>query len=250
MSSSTLAISTSSIDVTFGAFKAVDDVTINIEAGRRYSIIGPNGAGKTTLLNVLSGRLSPTRGQVFLGRTDITTMPAHRRLQAGIGRSFQIVNIFRDLTVRENLKLAAQASRFGSTQPWYKPATNYQFLDETADAVIEEVGLQQYANVLSSTLSHGEQRALELALALASAPKILLLDEPLAGVGHGRVQQTMELIERVSHGRTILLVEHNMDAVMRFSEQIIVMYAGRVIAQGTPDQVRADPRVQQAYLGS
>lgn len=250
MSSSMLAISTKGLDVAFGAFKAVDDVTLKIEVGRRYSIIGPNGAGKTTLLNVLSGRHRPTRGHVFLGQTDITTMPAHRRLQAGIGRSFQIVNIFRDLTVRENLRLAAQASRFGSAQPWYKPARSYQALDETADAVIEEVGLQQYANTLSSTLSHGEQRALELALALASEPKILLLDEPLAGVGHGRVQQTMELIERVSHGRTILLVEHNMDAVMRFSEQIVVMYAGRVIAQGTPDQVRADPKVQQAYLGS
>ncbi len=249
MSASLPILSASRLRVAFGTFLAVNDFSADFEHGRRYALIGPNGAGKTTLLNALSGRQRITSGCVQLSGEDITHLPAHRRLTAGIGRSFQIVNIFFGLTVFENLCLAVQGARYGGRQPWTRLAAGDREVQQAAQELAEQVGLQSMCNALASTLSHGDQRALELALALASNPRVLLLDEPLAGVGHGRIAETLRLIEGASHGRTVLMVEHNIEAVMNFAEEILVLEAGALLARGTPDQIRSDSKVRRAYLG-
>ena len=248
------ALQTDALSVAFGAYVAVDNVSLSFERGRRYALIGPNGAGKTTLLNAISGRQVPSAGSVRLAvdgvLKDITTLPASRRAQAGLGRSFQIVNIFPDLTVRGNLVVAAQAARYGAHQPWWRARDRDPLLRQRADEVLAEIGLQGQASTSASSLSHGDQRMLELGLSIVADPAVLLLDEPLAGIGQERIADTVDLMLRISQDRTVVLVEHNMDAVMRFSDEIVVLAAGAVICRGTPQQVRMDPRVRTAYLGS
>lgn len=245
----TSSFTATELRVQFGAFVAVRDITAEFMPGRRYAVIGPNGAGKTTFLNALSGRQRATSGRVSLGERDITHLRANERLAAGIGRSFQIVNIFQELTVLENLCLAVQGARYGSNQPWLRLASRDMEVRDAASRLADDTGLRPHAEALASTLSHGDQRALELALAMASDPAVLLLDEPLAGVGHGRIAATMALIEQASRGRTVLLVEHNMDAVMGFADEILVLEGGAVLAQGTPSAIRANSAVRKAYLG-
>jgi branched-chain amino acid transport system ATP-binding protein len=249
MTTGTVLLRSSGLRVAFGSFTALNDVSADFVAGRKYACIGPNGAGKTTFLNALSGRQRPTAGSVHLDGVDITHLPAHRRLASGMGRSFQVVNIFAELSVRENLRLAVQATRFKGRQPIARFANRFPEIREGADRLIEEAGLTKFADVQASILSHGDQRALELALTLASNPRVLLLDEPLAGVGHSRIEQTMDLIRRAVEGRTVILVEHNMDAVMGFADEILVLYAGALLAAGTPAAIRANPEVRRAYLG-
>lgn len=244
----TSALRCENVSVHFGALAAVNKVTLDFAAGGFHSVIGPNGAGKTTLINVLSGRHAPTSGKVFMGDHDISAMVAHKRARQGIGRSFQITKVFAEMTVFENLRLAAQARAF-HVQPFWRPVESFRALAEQADAIVEEIGLTRFRDRSAEQLSHGDQRALELGITLMTAPTILLLDEPLAGVGEKEIDRTMEVITHVARGRTVILIEHNIDVVMRVSQRVVVMNQGTVLSSGSPDEVRRDPAVREAYLG-
>ena len=244
----TVAMRCGAVSVRFGALAAVNDVSLDFETGRFHSVIGPNGAGKTTLINVLSGRQPPTSGKVFMNGIDITSVEAHERARQGIGRSFQITKVFAGMTVFENLRLAAQARVF-RIQPSWLPVQYYSAIADEAHAMIDDIGLAQFRNHPADLLSHGDQRALELGITLMTDPAILLLDEPLAGVGEKEITRTMEVITRVAKGRTVILIEHNIDVVMRVSDRVVVMNQGAVLSDGTPEQVRRDPSVREAYLG-
>ena len=245
----TIALQCQSLAVQYGRFKAIHDFSYAFEAGKLYGIIGPNGAGKTTLMNVIVGGQRPTTGSVMLDGRDVTSLGVPARARLGLGRSFQISKIFSGMSVFENLRLAAQATAF-SLQPLWRPASAYAQLADQAHAMLATIGLEPHAGVAADKLSHGDQRALELGLALMTSPRVLLLDEPLAGVGHHGLTEAIGLLARVAKGRTVLLIEHNMNAVMRLAENVLVMANGRLIASGAPEQVRRDPAVREAYLGS
>lgn len=234
----------------FGGLIAVADVSLQVRAGSLHSIIGPNGAGKTTLFNLLSGILKPTAGRVLYRGRDITALPPYRIAHMGIGRSFQITNIFPNLTVLENVRLAAQAMGRDSLN-LFAPAARFTNYVERAQHVVDQVGLQGKGTWLASTLSHGDKRKLEIGILLASDPQVLLLDEPTAGMASEQVPQLLALIAEIRQqgNKTILLVEHNMDVVMNISDTITVMHYGHVLAEGTPAQIAANEQVQKAYLG-
>jgi branched-chain amino acid transport system ATP-binding protein len=247
--SEAVALETARLTVAYGAFRAVDSVTVRFLAGKKYGLIGPNGAGKTTFLNALSGRQAPTDGSIKLGGRDITKLKAYLRLREGIGRSFQIVNVFDELSVRENMLLAVQGAQLGSRQPWFRSRKVELQLSAAVDQLLDQTGLAGLSRMQASTLSHGDQRALEVALSIASEPKVLLLDEPLAGVGHSRIDDTMQVIRRASVGRTVVMVEHNLDAVMDFADEVLVFVGGKLLVQGTPHSIRNNVEVRKAYLG-
>jgi branched-chain amino acid transport system ATP-binding protein len=234
----------------FGGLRAVDGVNLQVREGSLHSIIGPNGAGKTTMFNLISGNLRPTRGRVFLRGRDITGTPLHRMAHMGIGRSFQITNIFPNLTVLENARLAAQAMGRDSLNLW-STAARFRQYEEAAMTALVQVGLAERAGQVASILPHGDKRKLELAILLAAGPQVLLLDEPTAGMASEQVPVLLDIIRRIREdtGKTILLVEHNMGIVMNVSDRITVMHQGRVLAEGTPDEIRTSPAVQEAYLG-
>jgi branched-chain amino acid transport system ATP-binding protein len=234
----------------FGGLRAVDGVTMQVREGALHSIIGPNGAGKTTFFNLLSGNLRPTRGRVVFRGRDITGVPLHRTAHLGIGRSFQITNIFPNLTVLENVRLAAQALG-GDNFKLLRHYRRYHNYVQRALEVIAQVGLDGKESVPATALPHGDKRKLELAILLAPDPQLLLLDEPTAGMASEQVPALMEVIEgiRRSGGKTILLVEHNMNVVMNVSDLVTVMHQGRVLAEGTPKEIAANEAVQRAYLG-
>ena len=234
----------------FGGLVAVAGVNIQIQAHTLHSIIGPNGAGKTTFFNLLSGNLKPTQGKVMYKGRDITQLPAFQRAHMGIGRSYQITNIFPNLTVLENIRLAAQAIGKDSFRFWKSHEHFSTYLDR-AYQVLAQVGLEDETNALGRTLSHGNQRKLELAILLASDPETLLLDEPTAGMAREEIPLLMAVIQsiRKEHAKTILLVEHKMDLVMNVSDRITVMHNGEVLAEGTPSEIAANKTVQSAYLG-
>jgi branched-chain amino acid transport system ATP-binding protein len=234
----------------FGGLIAVDDVSLKIQPGSAHSIIGPNGAGKTTLFNLLSGRYNPTSGTVWFKGRDITSVPVYKRAALGMGRSFQITNLFPNLTVLENVRLAAQA-RGRDNFRLLRRADSFTPLIDKAMSILELVGLREAAPLLASVLPHGGKRKLELAILLAGDPEILLLDEPTAGMASEQVPELMETIDRVRRagGRTIVLVEHNMNVVMSVSDRITVMHLGRVLAEGTPAEIGANTMVQDVYLG-
>ena len=236
------------IQVAFGGLKAVAGVSYDFKPGHLYGLIGPNGAGKTTLMNALSGHATLSGGRVFLDNRDITRLSVHARTRAGLGRSFQITKIFSGMSVLENLQLGAFANRY-RVQPFWMPSSRFRDVREDAEKVLEQVGLTKLAHTSADYLSHGDQRALEVGLTLLSDPRVLLLDEPLAGVGHERLDQASDLIRRIVAGRTVLLIEHNMDVVMQVSHAIVVMVQGQLLASGSPDDVRANPAVRAAYLG-
>ncbi len=234
----------------FDGLVAVDDVSLRVRRGVLHAIIGPNGAGKTTLFNLISGILKPTAGRVsFLGR-DITGLSPHRIAMLGIGRSFQITNLFPNLTVLENVRLAAQARGRESLRFW-SHYRNFRQYEERALQVIAQVGLSGREFLPARVLPHGDQRKLEIAVLLASDPELLLLDEPMAGVALAEVPLLVETIRRIREKgeQTILLVEHKMDIVMTISDVITVMHQGRILTEGSPEQISADERVQHAYLG-
>ena len=234
----------------FGGLVAVDDVSVQIRARRLHSIIGPNGAGKTTLFNLLSGAMPPTGGQVFFKGRDITNLPPHRMAHLGLGRSFQITNIFPNLTVLENVRLAAQAVGKDNFK-LFRHFARFEQYQATARQIIAQVGLQGREEVLASALPHGDKRKLELGIMLASDPELLLLDEPTAGMSSEQVPSLLEIIRHImaAGDKTIVLVEHRMDMVMSISDFITVMHQGRVLAEGTPQEIAADEMVQSAYLG-
>jgi branched-chain amino acid transport system ATP-binding protein len=234
----------------FGALVAVANVSMKVRPNTIHSIIGPNGAGKTTFFNLVSGNLEPTSGRVYFKGRDITHLPLHRTAHLGIGRSFQITNIFPNLTVLENIRLACQALGKGNFQI-LRSHHAFRDYEEKAWAVIRQVGLDKEALQLARTLPHGGQRKLELGIILASDPELLLLDEPTAGMAAEQVPELMELIRGVHEGssKTIMLVEHNMNVVMSISDFITVMHQGQVLAEGTPAEIASNEVVQSAYLG-
>jgi branched-chain amino acid transport system ATP-binding protein len=243
-------IETNRLRKEFGALAAVANVSIKVHPNTIHSIIGPNGAGKTTFFNLLSGNLDPTSGKVFFKGRDITKLPLHRTAHLGIGRSFQITNIFPNLTVLENIRLACQALGPGNFA-MVRSHRAYRDYEERAWAVITQVGLEKEALLAARMLPHGGQRKLELGIILAADPEVLLLDEPTAGMAAEQVPELMELIRDVhkAGNKTIMLVEHNMNVVMSISDYITVMHQGQVLAEGTPDEISANEVVQSAYLG-
>jgi branched-chain amino acid transport system ATP-binding protein len=232
----------------FGGLAAVNDVSVDLSQGRIHAVIGPNGAGKSTLTNLLSGDLAPTSGTVTLGGQDVTGWKPEKISRAGLGRSYQKTNIFLPFTVWENVRLAAQ-SRTPHPAAWLRRATDIQANNDRATQAIELAGLQNRKNAIAGTISHGEQRQLEIAMTLATEPKVLLLDEPLAGMGTAEAELMVQLLLRIKPGHAIMLVEHDMDAVFALADRLTVMVNGQVIASGTPAEVRADANVQSAYLG-
>lgn len=236
------------IGVRFGEFRALSEVSLAVASGSLHAIIGPNGAGKTTLFNVLTGRLAPTEGRVVLAGQDVTRLAAHRRVHLGMARSFQVTNIFADLTVAENLRLAAQA--VAGNEPWVFWRGRSAMAAKVA-ALLEQVGLSARADWRAGDLSHGGQRALEIGMALAADnPRVIFLDEPLAGMGIDDVHRTKDLIRALVPARTVLLIEHNMRVVLDIADRITVLAQGRPIAEGAPAAIRADAAVREAYLGS
>jgi branched-chain amino acid transport system ATP-binding protein len=233
----------------FGAVRAVDGVNLEIEDGHVHSLIGPNGAGKTTVFNCISGFLQPANGRVILNGLDVTAWPPHRLVAAGLARTFQITKIFGDLTVLENVVLAAQSRLGANLRVWHRSQSAAEAQD-SAYEVLEMLGLGAQAQANADHLAHGDKRILEIAIALALQPKVLLMDEPTAGMSPGETERIGALIRRISRSSTVLLVEHDMEMVLGISDEITVMTQGRVIASGTPDAVTRDPIVQDAYLGA
>ena len=231
----------------FGGLAAVDDVSFEVTPFGVTSIIGPNGAGKSTLFNLLSGTFKPDSGSVLLNDQNVTRMSPEERLFSGMARSFQITNLFFDLTVIDNLRLASQALQARSYL--YLPLNKCEIALARADELLVEFGLLESRNQLAGALSHGQQRRLEIAVTLATRPKLLLLDEPTQGMSQGDTQETAELIKQLGSKITVLLIEHDVDLVMDLSKAVIVMAQGKKLAEGSPQEVRSNPLVQAAYFG-
>jgi branched-chain amino acid transport system ATP-binding protein len=232
----------------FGAVVAADQLDLEVRPDQLHAVIGPNGAGKTTLIAQLAGELRPDAGCVRFRGRDLTALPVHVRAGLGLARSFQMASLFERLSVLDNVALAVQAISGHSFRFW-RPASRVRPLREAAVAALAEVGLDERAEKIASTLSHGEKRQVEIAMALASRPALLLLDEPLAGQGLAESRSMIRLLERLRGRCAILLVEHDMDAVFALADRITVLVAGRAIASGAPAEIRADEVVREAYLG-
>ena len=241
-------LSARSLTKRFGALRASDDFSLEVARGELHALIGPNGAGKTTALNQLSGELLPDSGQIYFDGRRITRLATHRRARLGLARSYQITSIFERLTVRENLSLSIQAHNGHSFRFWRKASHDPAIL-RAIEPALARVGLEDRSDIPAANLSHGEKRQLEVGMALAGHPKMLLLDEPYAGMGPGGAVELTKLIRRLKADVTILLVEHDMRAVFALSDRITVLVYGRAVASGTPEEIRQNPLVRQAYLG-
>jgi branched-chain amino acid transport system ATP-binding protein len=246
----TSALETRDLTIRFGGHVAVNHVSCAFRPGELTAIVGPNGAGKTTYFNLISGQLKPTEGRVLLNGEDITRLSAPLRTRAGLGRAFQLTNLFPNLSVAENVRLAVQAMRgvhYDMLRPWMKRTD----LIEQADKILDSVALSARRHVTTSTLSHGDQRKLEVALMMALDPKVFMFDEPTAGMSVDEVPVVLDLIARLKQDKTriILLVEHKMDVVRSLADRIIVLHNGQLVADGKPAEVIASPIVQEAYLG-
>ena len=233
---------------TYGALVVTDEVSLAVPVGELHAIIGPNGAGKTTLIHQISGLASSASGRILFQGEDITRLPMHQRVRRGVARSFQITSILPAFSALENVALAVQA-RSGSSFRFFGNASTEPMLNEPAWEALSLVGLGSRALLPAGLLSHGEKRQLELAIALATQPKLLLLDEPLAGTGHDESLRVVEILRRLKERYTIVLIEHDMEAVFSLADRISVLVYGRLIATDTPDRVRANAEVRTAYLG-
>ncbi len=233
----------------FGGLVATDALDLDFIAGEVHAVIGPNGAGKTTLISQLAGALKPDAGSIRLAGEDVTGLSAHERVRRGIARSYQVTNVFRTFTALDNVALAVQAGD-GSSFDFWLPVQRERHLFDRARELLSQVGLAGRSDVPAGALAHGEQRQLEVALALATCPKLLLLDEPMAGMGPDESSRMVTLIEGLRDSLTIILIEHDMDAVFRLADRISVLVYGRLLATGTADSVRADAEVRRAYLGA
>ncbi len=252
MADRTTLLSAHNLTKRFGGLAAVNDVSLELWLGQIHAVIGPNGAGKSTLANLLSGDLPPTSGRMVLSGTDVTGWTPEKISRRGLGRSYQKTNIFTTFSVWDNVRLAAQSR----VQPspfnplgWVRTAARMQAVNQRAERAIELAGLQERRHVQAGATSHGEQRQLEIAMTLATEPQVLLLDEPLAGMGQAEAERMVQLLLRLKAEHAILLVEHDMDAVFTLADHLTVMVNGQVIASNTPEAVRADAAVQAAYLG-
>ena len=244
-----IAMRTAALSKRFGGLAAVNEVSLDFAVGEIHAVIGPNGAGKSTLVNLLSGDFKPTSGDIVLGDRNVTTLGADRRGLLGIGRSYQKTTIFPDATVFENVRLAVQAHS-PSAIALMARARVEQGLRTRTNAALSTAGLGARAGTRANTLSHGEQRQLEIAMVIATDPKVVLLDEPLAGMSGSESRDMVELIKTLRQGRAVLLVEHDMDAVFAVADCLTVMADGKVIASGAPEEVRRHPAVRAAYLGA
>ncbi len=243
-----LVLQTENLSKSFGGLRATRDVSLSLHRNELHAVIGPNGAGKSTLVNLLAGEFLPSAGRILLDGNDITSLNVWRRTRAGVARSFQRTNIFLPLTVHENVRLSAQA-RTGTLAAVFSRASHAPALMETADSALERVGLTVQRHRIAGELSHGEQRQLEIAMTLATAPKVLLLDEPLAGMGQEEGERIAALLKSLSRDHAVLLIEHDMDFVFRVADVMTVLVEGGVLATGTPRAVRENAAVQSAYLG-
>ncbi|WP_319459903.1 ABC transporter ATP-binding protein [Micromonospora sp. RTP1Z1] len=233
-----------------GEVPIVDSVYLDLAPGEFLGVIGPNGAGKTSLFNLITGLRRPTEGRILLDGEDVTALPPHRRARLGLGRTFQASSVFGSLTVRENVRLAVQAHRGGSMKLWRRAAADRE-VAAAADAALDRVGLHHRGTALAGTLAHGEKRKLEIALLLAGEPRVMLLDEPMAGVSAEDVPELVEVIKSLTgdSGRSVLMVEHHMDVILELADRIAVMHHGALLACDTPETVMANATVQEAYLG-
>jgi len=239
----------SKLSKSFGAIHASDGVTLDVTRGQAHAIIGPNGAGKTTLIGQLAGEILPDEGSIVFKDTDITRLPMYRRTHLGIARSYQITSLFPHFSALDNVALSVQA-RDGDSFDFWHAARQDPALRDPAMNYLQMVGLAERATVRAAALAHGEQRQLEIAMALACRPELLLLDEPAAGMGREDTREMIALLQRLKSKVTILLIEHDMDAVFAVADRITVLVYGRVIASGTPQEIREDTAVQDAYLGT
>jgi len=248
MSKPAALLHTDNLSKSFGALHATDHVTLEVLPGETHAIIGPNGAGKTTLIGQLAGNLQPDSGHIRFAGEDITRLAAPARSRKGLARSFQITSVYRDFTALDNVALAVQAHS-GSSFRFWRPARADRALREPARTILEDVGLGGRAHVLAANLAHGEQRQLEIAMVLATKPRLMLLDEPMAGMGTDESQRMVRFLGALKGRHTMVLVEHDMDAVFALADRISVLVYGRIVATGTPAEIRANPDVRSAYLG-
>jgi len=247
--SESLVLGTRNLSRYFGGLAAVRDVSIECRTREVHAVIGPNGAGKTTLINMLSGELRPSSGTVVLQGRDVTGFPSYRMSRLGVGRSFQRTNVFLPFTAFENCRLAAQ-SRLKSSMKFFRPAAANRDVNAAAELALAAAGLEGKAQTAVETLSHGEQRQVEIAMTLATEPSVLLLDEPLAGMGAEESARIVALLKKLAANHAVLLVEHDMDAVFAVADVLTVMVSGMVLESGTPEAIRSSQAVQQAYLGT
>jgi branched-chain amino acid transport system ATP-binding protein len=242
------SLRTEGLSKRWGAFNAVSDVSVTFAPGARHALIGPNGAGKTTFINLLTGVFPPTAGQVFLGDQNITALPQHVRVKRGMTRTFQINTLFPGLTVLESVVLAICERQGRAGVAWRTVAAEREAATE-GEALLDTLQLRRERDEATRNLAYGKQRLLEIALALATRPKILLLDEPAAGIPAGESAELFGVISKLPRDVTVLFIEHDMDLVFRFAERITVMVAGKLLTEGTPAEIAADPRVKEVYLG-
>ena len=244
----TAALQTVDLSKRFGGFVAVDKVSLAIAAGSRHALIGPNGAGKTTLINLLTGHLEPSAGQVLLEGDDVTALAQHQRVKRGLARTFQINRLFPDMTVLESVLLSVFERRQLASR-WWRPVGAHDDALSEAAQLLAELRLTSVANERAKNLAYGKQRLIEIAMALAARPRVLLLDEPAAGVPTLESRELFETIARLPRDVTVVLIEHDMDLVFRFADRITVLVAGAVMAEGVPSKIAADPTVRALYLG-
>ena len=242
------ALRTEGLSKQWGSFKANSDLNITLPVGARHALIGPNGAGKTTFINLLTGALAPTSGKVYLNGENVTHLPQHQRVKRGMTRTFQINTLFPGLTVLESVVLTV-CERRGIAGRWMSTVAKQRDAVDEAETLLESLHLLQDADVLTRNLPYGKQRLVEIALALATRPKILMLDEPGAGIPSAESAELFGVITALPADVTILLIEHDMDLVFRFAERIIVLVGGQVLTEGTPASIAADERVKEVYLG-
>ena len=243
------ALSTRALDKNFGSLVVAKDIALSLPAGERYALIGPNGAGKTTLINLMTGMLRPDGGQIFLGEEDITWLPSHERVKRGLVRTFQINTLFPQLTALESVTLAV-CERRGEAADWWRNLPSYRDAIEEAYNILTSLRLGDDCERPTHELAYGQQRLLEIALALATRPKVLLLDEPAAGVPQEESGELFAAIANLSQEISILFIEHDMNIVFRFASRILVMVSGAILVEGTPAEIAADQRVREVYLGS
>lgn len=242
------ALTTTALSRHWGSFRANDLIDLHVNRGARHALIGPNGAGKTTLVNLLTGYLPPTSGEVHLGNVRVTRESQHRRVKRGLTRTFQINNLFNGLSVMESVALACIEANGCATQ-WLRPLKSCERERDEAWKILLQLGLTAEAEALTRNLSYGKQRLLEVALALATKPQVLLLDEPASGIPAGESREVFEVLAALPREVTLLFIEHDMDLVFRFAERITVLVAGTILVEGTPDEIAANPKVKSLYLG-
>ncbi len=243
-----ITLRTEGLSKRWGGFVANSDVTLTFEPGARHALIGPNGAGKTTFINLLTGGFMPSSGKVYLGGEDITNLPQHERVHRGMTRTFQLNTLFAGMTVLESVALAISERR-GLQSVWYKTVANHPEVIDEAMELLATLKLTDQANSITRSMAYGKQRLVEIALALATKPRILLLDEPAAGIPSAESKELFEVLAQLPRDVTVVFIEHDMGLVFRFADRITVMVGGKVLTEGTPEEIAADPRVKEVYLG-